>query len=158
MLSGIDSSHTLHSNRQGEVVLETSAFLAPLPELFRSLSPLQSVEAIPRQNRNAGKELATRGIYAVGIAMHDEGILQFDRFVGLSYDDMTTWVCSDYHLCVFASIFSSLPVSYAFILYVTVQSLSWTADIHCVCHRRYVIGREYFANIKTITRKSRFRI
>jgi hypothetical protein len=37
-----------HSNRQGEVVLETSVFLAPLPELFRSLSPLQSVEPIPR--------------------------------------------------------------------------------------------------------------
>jgi hypothetical protein len=37
-----------HSNRQGEVVLETSVFLVPLPELLRSSSPLQSVEPIPR--------------------------------------------------------------------------------------------------------------
>jgi hypothetical protein len=51
------------------------------------------------QNRNAGKDPATRSIYAVEIATHDEGKPQFDRFVvGLSYDDMTTWVCGDYRL------------------------------------------------------------
>lgn len=35
-------------NRQGEVAPETLGFLVPLPELLRSLSPLQSVEPIPR--------------------------------------------------------------------------------------------------------------
>lgn len=77
-----------HSNRQGEVVLETSVFLVPLPELLRSSSLLQGAELFLGQNRNAGKRLATRGIYAVGIATHDEGRLQFDRFGELCYHMM----------------------------------------------------------------------
>jgi len=69
-------------------VLETSVFLVPLLELLRSSSPLQGVEPFRGQDSNAGKELDTRGIYAVGIATHDEGKFQFDRSEGLSYDDM----------------------------------------------------------------------
>lgn len=65
------------------------------------------------QNKNAGKELATRGIYAVGIAPHDEGKLQFDRFGELSYD-MLAWVCGDDY-CITCNV--SSPLFIAFFLY-----------------------------------------
>jgi hypothetical protein len=101
-----------HSNPQGEVVLETSNFLVPLPEPFRFLSPFQSFEPFLRQNRNASKELATRGIYAVGIVTHDERTLQFDCFLGYH---MGLQRLPLYVQCGFASLYVSLPVSYVFV-------------------------------------------
>lgn len=102
------------------------------------------------QNRNAGNEPTTRGIYAVGMAMHDDGKPQFDRFVKLSFDDITTWVCGDYHLEPNMSsplfvVFSLYRIHY---LYVIAPSRYHELPTFTATGIEYMLSG-YFANIRT---------